>query len=135
MPLNQTLTVVVRDVPGCLAAGVVDMTTGMLLAIRTVDSHPQEVIDLLAAATGDIFQGPNVTMIERLFKQARGLPEDDSERYIQEIIILSNNLIHIFVRSKHEPNQVLVTVTRTSTNLGMALARTRHSLKLVEDTL
>jgi len=36
--------------------GFVDMQTGMLLATKTVDSHPQEVLDLVAAATADIFE-------------------------------------------------------------------------------
>ncbi|NJK54335.1 MAG: hypothetical protein HC936_19015 [Leptolyngbyaceae cyanobacterium SU_3_3] len=49
--------------------------TGMILGIKTVDSHPQEVIDILAAATGDLFQGANVVTIEKLFKRARGVPE------------------------------------------------------------
>ena len=52
-----------RSVPECVACGVIDMNTGMLLSVRTVDSHPQEVLDMLAAATGDLFQGENVTTI------------------------------------------------------------------------
>ncbi|MFC3217139.1 hypothetical protein [Comamonas sp. JC664] len=44
--------------PECLAAGYVDVATGMLLAIRTVDSHPREVIDLVAAATADLSTAP-----------------------------------------------------------------------------
>ena len=67
MSLDRALAQVIESVPDCIAAGLVDMTTGMLLGIRTVDSHPQEVIDLVAAATGDLFQGSNVTTIERLF--------------------------------------------------------------------
>jgi hypothetical protein len=33
-----------------------------------VGSHPQEVLDLVSAATADLFQGPNVTAIENMFK-------------------------------------------------------------------
>ena len=38
------------NVPECVAVGYVDMTTGMLLDVNTVDSHPSEVLDLVAAA-------------------------------------------------------------------------------------
>ena len=33
------------------------------MSIKTVDSHPQEIIDLVAAATGDLFNGPNVVCV------------------------------------------------------------------------
>ena len=51
MSLDSVLTQAAASVPECLAAGYVDAASGMLLSIRTVDSHPREVIDLVAAAT------------------------------------------------------------------------------------
>ena len=94
---------------------------------------PQEVIELLAAATGDLFQGTNVVPIERLFKRVRGLPEEDNEHYFREIIVLSKNLIHVFVRGKTLQEQILVTVCRGNANVGMVLAKTRASLAAVEE--
>lgn len=134
MNLEIELSNVQKNVPECVAAGFVDMKTGMLLAIRTVDSHPQEVLDLVAAATGDIFQGTNVSAIEAMFKRSRGV-KDDGHHYFQEIIILSDNLIHVFQRAKRNEDMVLVTVCRGSANLGMVLSRTRTSLPAVEAAL
>ena len=54
MSLDSVLTQAAASVPECLAAGYVDAASGMLLSIRTVDSHPREVIDLVAAATADL---------------------------------------------------------------------------------
>ena len=102
-----------------------------MLGVKTVDSHPQEVLDLVAAATGDIFQGQNVTAIEAMFKKARGV-KDDGHHYFQEIIILSDNLIHIFQRAKRNEDMVLVTVCRASANLGMAISKARMALPSVE---
>ena len=76
MSFENALNQAASTVPECVAAGYVDISSGMLLALKTVDSHPQQVIDLLAAATADMFAGPNVSMIERLFKKARGLQDD-----------------------------------------------------------
>ncbi len=131
MSLNDAIRDVVNNVPECLAAGYIDMTTGMLLAYKTVDSHPQEVIELLAATTSDLFQGPNVTTIENIFKKIRGT-ESDPERYIREIVMTSKNLIHIFVRGKKSQDQILVVVTRVSANLGMVLSKSRQQAALVE---
>ncbi len=131
MSLDSALAKVQNSVPECVAVGFVDMTTGMLLSVKTVDSHPQEVLDLVAAATGDLFQGTNVAAIENLFKRARGVKED-GHHYFQEIIILSDNLLHVFQRCKRNENLVLVTVCRISANLGMVLTKSRSALADVE---
>lgn len=131
MSLDQELAKAVANVPECLAGGYVDLTTGMLLAIKTVDSHPRDVIDLVAAATADLFQGPNVSMIESLFKRARGVA-DDGHHYFQEIIINSDNLVHVFMRGKRYPDYVLVLVCRKAANLGMALTKGRLAFPAIE---
>lgn len=130
-PLDIALTNAQKAVPECVACGYVDMKTGMLLGVKTVDSHPQEVIDLVAAATGDLFQGTNVATIEKLFRQSRGVKEDGSH-YFQEIIVNSDNLVHVFLRSKRNQDMVLVTVCRVTANLGMVLTKTRASMQAVE---
>ena len=81
MSLDAELSNAQNMIPECVAVGVVDMTTGMLLAIRTVDSHPQEVLDLVAAATADLFQGASVSAIERLFRKSRGQVEDGTQYF------------------------------------------------------
>lgn len=131
MNLEQSLSKIQSTVPECLAAGLVDLSSGMLLGVRTVDSHPQEVLDLVAAATGDMFQGPNVTSIEEMFRKIRGV-RDDGVHYFQEVIVNSENLIHLFLRGKRNINTVLVVVCRIKANLGMAMAKARLSLEEVE---
>lgn len=131
MSLDDALNKVRSTVPECVAAGFVDMKTGMLLSVKTVDSHPQEVLDLVAAATGELFQGQNVSAIESTFKRLRGV-RDDGHHYFQEIIILSDNLIHVFQRCKRNEDMVLVVVCRISANLGMVLTKARGNLEAVE---
>ena len=129
MSFEVALSNAAASVPECVAAGYVDVASGMLLSLKTVDSHPQQVIDLLAAATADMFNGPNVSMIERMFKKARGL-EDDGFHYFQEIN--SENLIHVFLRGKTNPEYVAVFVCRKTANLGMALTKARLTMPALE---
>lgn len=130
MSLDKALADIMKNVPDCIAAGWVDMNTGMLLGVKTVDSHPQEVLDLVAAATTDLFQGANVSAIEEMFKKARGVTS--AEHYFREIIVMSQNLIHVFARGKKKEDQVLVVVTRVSANLGMVITKSRAALGSVE---
>jgi hypothetical protein len=114
-----------------VAAGYVDMSTGMLLAVKTVDSHPQEVLDLVAAATADLFQGQSVTAIEKLFRRSRGHAEDGTH-YFNEILVFSKNLIHVFIRARKAPDQAVVFVCRASANVGMVLSKSRSALVEIE---
>lgn len=131
MSLDSVLNKVANTVPECVAAGYVDVASGMLMSIKTVDSHPREVIDLLAAATADLFNGPNVTLIEQMFKKHRGV-KDDGHHYFQEIVVNSDNLIHVFMRGKLNPEYVAVFVCRKTANLGMALTKARLAMPELE---
>ncbi len=134
MSLDAALQRAMQTIPECVAAGYVDMSTGMLLGVKTVESHPSDVLDLVAAATADLFQGPNVSAIERMFKKNRGL-KDDGHHYFQELIIFSDNLIHVFQRCKRTQDHVTVWVTRKSANVGMVIAKSRMAVASVEDAL
>ncbi|MCW8193416.1 hypothetical protein F6455_01285 [Proteobacteria bacterium 005FR1] len=131
---DDALAKAVASVPECVACGYVDLSSGMLLGIKTVDSHPSEVMDLLAAATFDLFQGNNVTTIEQIFKQARGLAQDDYH-YFREIIVNSDNLVHVFIRSKADSQHVICFVCRLSANLGMVLTKARGQVPQLEAAL
>lgn len=133
MSLDRQLATAQSEVPECVAAGYVDMVSGLLLGVKTVDSHPGEVLDLVAAATGDLFQGKNVVEIEKLFDKARGITNRaHGTHYFNEIVVFSTNLIHVFLRSKKNPNHAAVFVTRISANVGMVLVRTRAAMTALE---
>ena len=130
MSFEVALSNAAASAPPRVAAGYVDVAPGMLWSLNTVARRPQ-VMDLLAAAEADMFKGPNVSMIERMFKKARGL-EDDGFHYFQEIIVNSENLIHVFLRGKTNPEYVAVFVCRKTANLGMALTKARLAMPALE---
>jgi len=131
MSLDTVLSKAQSEVPECVASGYVDMNTGMLLGVKTLDSHPQEVLDLVAAATADLFQGKNVTAIERLFRKSRGQGEDGNH-YFNEIIVFSSNLLHVFLRGKKHPDQAAVVICRGGANIGMVLSKARNLMAEIE---
>jgi hypothetical protein len=133
MSLDTEVQNAISQIPECIAAGYVDVGTGMLLSVKSVDSHPGEVMDLLAAATGDLFQGPNVVAIEDIFKKARG--SVDQGHYFQEMVVLSDNLVHVFLRGKTYTDHVATFVCRKSVNLGMALTKARMVMPKLEAAL
>jgi hypothetical protein len=134
MSLDKALQTTMSTVPECLASGYVDMDTGMLLGVQTVDSHPQEVLDTLAAATADLFQGASVVQIEKIFKTSRGTEKDD-QHYFQEMLIFSENLLHVFMRTKKYPAHVVCFVCRRSANPGMVLTKARMGMDSISSAV
>jgi uncharacterized membrane protein len=130
MSLDQALHSTMATIPECLASGYVDMDTGMLLGVQTVESHPQEVLETLAAATADLFQGASVVQIEKLFKAMRGNEKDDAH-YFQEVLVFSESLLHVFMRTKKFPSHVVAFVCRRNANPGMVLTKARMGLDSV----
>jgi hypothetical protein len=125
--INNTLKEFRQNVPDYVASGFVDMSTGMLLAVDTVDNHPREILDVLAAATADLFQGKNVTQIETLWNQYRGVSEGGN--YFKEILVNSDNLVHLFLRSASNPEVTVVIVCTRQVSIGMLFAQARAVLK------
>ncbi len=115
------------DVPKALAAGIVDMETGMLLGVKTTDSHPQSVMDMLAAGTKELFEGDMSMMIDKTFKKSRG--DKATEPYFHEILVNSKNLIHMFVRLPSSPNIVAAVVCRIDANLGLVVTKARSIVR------
>ena len=115
----------IRDYVGC---GFVDMSTGMLLSVDTVDNHPHEILDVVAAATADLFQGKNVSQIEVLWNQVRGSSEG-GQHYFKEILVNSDNLVHLFMRSTTNNDVAAVIICRRNVSIGMLFAQARQVMR------
>jgi hypothetical protein len=124
MSVESIINLSMKEIPKAVAAGVVDMASGMLLGVKTIDSHPQEVLDMVAAGTKEMFEGENSLTIEKMFKKVRGVVSD--ERYFREIVVGSTNLLHFFSRMKANQGMVMVVVCRADANLGLVLAKGRQ---------
>ncbi|MCV2869613.1 hypothetical protein OEW28_13340 [Defluviimonas sp. WL0002] len=127
MSLDKALAEAMNTVPECVAGAYIDIESGLLLSVKTLDSHPQAVLDMVAAATADMFQGPNVSQIEKHFKASRG-QKDATSHYFNEFLVFSDNLIHVFLRTKKFPDHVVSFVCRKSANIGMVLAKSRMAI-------
>lgn len=129
MEIHKGIEDSLNNVPKAVAAGIVDMGSGMMLDMKTTSSHPQEVFDFLAAATKDMFEGENVVTIENLFKKSRGSKSE--EHYFREIVVYSTNLLHYFTRLPQKSNIVYVVVCAADANVGLVLVKAREIAKSI----
>jgi hypothetical protein len=135
-PVNQAQTIsntikqFREDVPDYVASGFVDLSTGMLLDVDTVANHPREILDVVAAATAHLFEGRNVRQIEALWKQYRGQAEGG--HYFKEILVNSDHLVHLFMRSTSDPDIAAVVICTREVIVGMLFAQARQVMREYE---
>lgn len=120
----------VNKVEGAVACGVVDLDTGMLLGIHNNAQYTQTMNEVVAAATMDLFRGPNIARIEQMVRTQRGVPEN-SEHYFQEMHITSVHNFH-FAKAIKSGKAVIMLVTKKTTNIGMGWAMLKTLIPSIE---
>ena len=121
---------VVARVEGAMAAGVVDLHTGMLLGASVGVSLPAPsnpaLNELVAGATMDLFRGGDIARIAQ-----RVRPPDEPEDGRQEVHITSADGFH-FLKTLGGGKAVLILVTHKTTNIGMGWAQLKALVPTVE---
>lgn len=133
MPSTQEVCrQVLEKVEDCLAVGVVDLNTGMVLGVHhTVPYFTQAYLDAVAGAAVEMFRGRNVRKIEELLSSQRGEPLKDS---FEEVFISSAKVFH-FMTAIKDKSTVVVMVTKKTTNQGMGWAALRANQEAIKKTL
>ena len=126
MTIEAALTTAMETIPDCIAAGYVDMETGMLLGTKTTEPENEEVLNTLAVAVANLFQGQGVKAFEKLLRAA-GVQDSENPGF-GEIAVFSNDRLHIFLRTKEYPEHVVCYICRDSANIGLALTKSHLSL-------
>jgi len=125
--LDRSLIAAIAQIPECVAGGCVDTATGALLGVQTIDPQSPEMRDLISAAAADLFQGSSLAAIESLFGRPHRAQDEDGND-VQEIVAFSDNLLHVFLRSKKNSNHIFVFITNNGANLGTVLSKARIAL-------
>jgi len=119
-------------VDDCLALGVVDLSTGMLMGVHhTVPYFTQAYLDAVAAAAVEMFRGKTVRRVEELISAHRGEVVKDS---FEEVFISSVKVFH-FMMLIREKGAVVVMVTKKTTSQGAGWSALRNSIDAVRQSL
>lgn len=134
MSIQGQLYKSIKSMPGCIAGGYIDLDTGKLVSMLTMESQSKEVLERLVGITEDLFQGPNVVLIENIFKEARGITDTGSHLF-QEMVVMNEDLMHIFVRGHGNKNHVITFVSKGSANMMSFLVNARAEVYKLEAAL
>lgn len=126
MSIEAALNSAVDTIPDCVAAGYVDMKTGMLLGTYLTEPQHSDTLDRLAIAVSNLFQGRGVRGFEDLLRSA-GVDDSDQPGF-GEIAVFSGDYLNIFLRTQAYPDHVVCYICRASAHVGLALTKSHLSL-------
>ena len=116
-----------QDVSDCVAAGAVDLSSGTMLSSDTLDDHSSDAVELLAAATVELFQGRAVRLVEQMRNRQRSTL--DEGHHFQEILVNSTNSVHLFIRSQRYPDIAVGIVCTRDVKVGLLFAQARRIVR------
>ncbi len=128
--LDDACKEVVSNVDGAIAAGVVDLETGMLLGVYNASPSRVALNEIVAAGCTDMFRGTSMTRVEQLVRRRRGLPENGDSGG-QEVHISSEGSFH-FAKTVKSGKAAILLVTKKTTNRGMGWAQLKSAVPVIE---
>ena len=127
--LNEVCEQLVKGVNDALGAAVVDLSSGLLLAVaHNVPYFTQSYLDAVAAAAVDMFRGNTVSAVEDMLSTQRG---STVSHMIKEVQMTTEKTYHFMSVVPSKENSLLVLITGKKANLGMGWAAVRGALPKV----
>ncbi|CAA0105438.1 Uncharacterised protein [BD1-7 clade bacterium] len=131
MSLQNQVNEMLRDVDGAVGAAVVDVDTGLMLAVaHSVPYFTQSYLDAVAAAAVEMIRGRNIRAVEDMLSSQRGEKVTNS---ISEIQMTTDGTFHFMATCKNKKNVLTVLITTRKANLGMGWAAVRSRLARIEE--
>ena len=134
MRLRELCEGIVADVDGCLGCAVVDLTTGLPLAMKVVPGTllSPDAMEVMSAASVDYFRGRTVWQLE--LAMTEGAPQPDSVAgFVREIQTTTEDTYHFMSVVPGREDTLLILITDKTANLGLGWIAMRQALaRIVE---
>jgi predicted regulator of Ras-like GTPase activity (Roadblock/LC7/MglB family) len=104
-------------------AGVVDMTTGMFVALEA-GNLPQDELDLLAVSAREVLAGAQAAGLRHSFAT------DNEQQQLKEVIVVGEKTTFVICRAVHLEDTAIVVACDKSEHLGlitMTMAKIRDN--------
>lgn len=124
--INSICESIVSDVTDAMGFAVIDLSSGLLLAVHhKVPYFTQSYLDAVAAAAVDMFRGKNISTVEKLLGSQRGTEVRNS---IKEVQMTTDGTYHFMSVVPGKQNSLAVLITGRRANLGLGWSALRAAL-------
>lgn len=133
MALDAAIKSAMDSVPDCLAAGYIDMDTGMLLETQGESAASVEVLETVSIAISNLFQGLGIQAFEKMLAEAGGSLSENSG--FDEVAIFSGEHLFVFLKARDYVDHIVCFVCRGNANPGMVMAKSQLSLGKIAEAV
>lgn len=127
--LESICHALLRDVKHAAGVAVVDLQTGLCLAVaHNVPYFTQSYIDVVSASAADMFRGKTISNVEQVLTAHRGTKV---ERTLQEMQFSTPGTIHFMATVPGKPDALLVMITSRQVDTDAGWAAVRQALPIV----
>ena len=134
MKLRDLCDGIVADVDGCLGCAVVDLSTGLPLAMQVVPGtllNPA-AMEVMSAASVDYFRGRTVWQLElAMSNDAAGM--DSTAGFVREIQTTTEDTYHFMSVVPGRKDTLLILITDKTANLGLGWIAMRQALARIAE--
>lgn len=134
MRLRDLCNGIVADVDGCLGCAVVDLNTGLPLAMQVVPGtllNPA-AMEVMSAASVDYFRGRTVWQLQ--LAMASGVSAADAAAgFVREIQTTTEDTYHFMSVVPGREDTLLILITDKTANLGLGWIAMRQALARIRE--
>jgi hypothetical protein len=132
--LDELIQSVMAEIPNCVAFGIVDLSSGTLLAIQAAQDKPQEMLNLVTAAIAELFDAPLMQAFAQIYagddRQAAS-----SDAQFTELLLLNNHHNYLLLRGRQRPNIAVIVITDKATPSGLLMMRGLKAMPEIENAV
>lgn len=129
MRLRELCDGIIADVDGCLGCAVVDLTTGLPLAMQVVPGTVLNAaaLEVMSAAGADYFRGRTVWQLETAMSGGSAVG------FVREIQTTTEDTFHFMSVVPEREDTLLILITDKMANLGLGWIAMRQALERVRE--
>jgi hypothetical protein len=131
--LEAVCSELLGSVDAAVACGVLDLSSGHMLAMSRSPLLPEEVDDVFASAVADIFFNSSVMKADEAVRALVPAREADVSA-AQEILITTAHTLQ-FAKRIGDTRAIVLLVTSHESNIGLAWAQLRSALPRLQEAL
>lgn len=132
--LDDLIHNVMAEIPHCVAFGVVDLSSGTLLAIQASQDKSQEMLNLVTAAIAELFEAPLMKAFAEIYAAGNAETAPDDAQFT-ELLLLNNYHNYLLLRGRKRPNIAVIVITDKATPSGLLMMKGLKAMPEIEDAV
>ena len=132
--LDELIQNVMAEIPHCVALGVVDLSSGTLLALQASQDKSQEMLNLVTAAIAELFEAPLMKAFAEIYAaDDSGAPPADAQ--FTELLLLNNYHHYLLLRGRKRPQVAVIIIADKATPSGLLMMKGLKAMPDIEDAV